>query len=59
VRGKLKARDLELLRVVLYLHSLKSVALIVVCAVSLIIARKTSLTLETIRDLIQQLIERL
>jgi hypothetical protein len=59
VRGRLKARDLELLRVAVFLHSLKSVAFIVVCAVSLTIAWKMSLTIETIRDNIQQLIERL
>jgi hypothetical protein len=57
VRGRLKAKDLELLRAAVFLHSLKSVALIAACAASLIIVRKISLTVETIRDIIQQLAE--
>jgi hypothetical protein len=57
VRGRLKTRDLELLRTAVFLHSLKSVALIVACAASLIIVRKMSLTIEMIRDIIQQLAE--
>jgi hypothetical protein len=57
VRGRLKSRDLELLRTAVLLHSVKSVALILACAASLIIVRKVSLTIETIRDIIQHLAE--
>ena len=57
MRGRLKARDLELLRAAVFLHSLKSVALVVACGAALIIARKISLTVETIKDIIQQLAE--